>query len=111
MVDSGDEPLRFVAALPSERRKVPRKKFDQPAMAVFATGLTAASLARVMITDASHTGMGFISPVMVEPGTSVSVMPEHPMWPRQTGIVVRCSAREDGTFAVGIMTRRANAAA
>ena len=42
-------------------------------MAVFATGKAAGTLTRVDLLDASYTGLGFMSPVSVEPGTSVSV--------------------------------------
>lgn len=101
----------FAGRLMLERRRVPRKAFNESAMAVFSTGLSGTALSSVKIVDASHVGLGLISPVPAEPGTSVSLLPESPMWPRQTGIVVRCELNEDGTYHLGLLSKRRTAAA
>ena len=88
----------------SERRRIPRREVKGGAMAVFASGRGAGTLTRVELLDASWNGMGIKSPVMVEPGTSVSVIPEHAMSPRQVGIVVRCEKIEEG-YRLGLMCR------
>lgn len=101
----------FGGRLMIERRRVPRKAFNEAAMAVFSTGLNGAALSAVRIVDASHIGLGLMSPVPAEPGTSVSLLPDSPMWPRQTGIVVRCVQNPDGTYHLGLLSKRRTAAA
>jgi hypothetical protein len=96
--------------LPSERRKLPRRTVSGNAMAVFANERGAGTLARVELVDASWTGMGLKTTSPVEPGTSVSVIPEHAMSPRQVGIVVRCEPIENG-YSVGLMCRTQKAVA
>jgi hypothetical protein len=96
--------------LPSERRKLPRRTVSGHAMAVFASGRGAGTLSRVQLVDASWTGMGLKTTTPVEPGTSVSVIPEHAMSPRQVGIVVRCEPTESG-YSVGLMCRTQRAVA
>jgi hypothetical protein len=96
--------------LPSERRKLPRRSVSGHAMAVFANGRGAGTLTRVELIDASWTGMGLKTNTPVEPGTSVSVIPEHAMSPRQVGIVVRCEPMESG-YSVGLMCRTQKAVA
>jgi hypothetical protein len=32
------------------------------------------------------------------------------MWPRQVGVVVRCERQEDGTYSLGLLSRKAKAA-
>lgn len=88
----------------SERRRIPRREIKGGAMAVFASGRGAGTLTRVELIDASWNGMGIKSPILVEPGTSVSVIPEHAMSPRQVGIVVRCEKVEEG-YRLGLMCR------
>lgn len=88
----------------SERRRIPRREVNGGAMAVFASGRGAGTLTRVELLDASWNGMGLKSPILVEPGTSVSVIPEHAMSPRQVGIVVRCEKIEEG-YRLGLMCR------
>lgn len=94
----------------NERRRAPRRRVSGAAMAVFATGKAAGTLTRVDLLDASYTGLGFMSPVSVEPGTSVSVIPEHAMSPRQVGIVIRCEQTDDG-YRLGVQCRAQKAAA
>lgn len=96
--------------LPSERRKLPRRAVSGHAMAVFANGRGAGTLTRVELVDASWTGMGLKTSAPVEPGTSVSIIPEHAMSPRQIGIVVRCEQMESG-YSVGLMCRTQKAVA
>ena len=79
----------------NERRRAPRRRVSGAAMAVFATGKAAGTLTRVDLLDASYTGLGIVSPVEVEPGTSCSIIPEHAMSPRQIGIVIRCERHDD----------------
>lgn len=93
-----------------ERRKVPRREVKGGAMAVFSSGRGAGTLARVELTDASWTGLGVVSPMEVEPGTAVSVIPEHAMSPRQVGIVVRCEKFENG-WRLGLQCRTQKAVA
>lgn len=94
----------------NERRRTPRRRVSGAAMAVFATGKAAGTLTRVDLLDASYTGLGVMSPVAVEPGTSVSVIPEHAMSPRQVGIVIRCEQMDEG-FRLGVQCRAQKAAA
>ncbi len=96
--------------LQHERRKVPRREIKGGAMAVFSSGRGAGTLARVELLDASWTGLGVVSPMEVEPGTAVSVIPEHAMSPRQIGIVVRCEKFNDG-WRLGLQCRTQKAVA
>ncbi|GDX98126.1 hypothetical protein LBMAG48_05300 [Phycisphaerae bacterium] len=96
--------------LAHERRKVPRRAVKGGAMAVFSAGKGAGTLARVELLDASWTGLGVASPVEVEPGTAVSVIPEHAMSPRQIGIVVRCEKMDEG-WRLGLQCRTQRAVA
>ncbi|MFN5946244.1 MAG: hypothetical protein ACK5ZG_11595 [Phycisphaerae bacterium] len=96
--------------LQHERRKVPRREIKGGAMAVFSSGRGAGTLARVELLDASWTGLGVVSPIEVEPGTAVSVIPEHAMSPRQIGIVVRCEKFNDG-WRLGLQCRTQKAVA
>lgn len=93
-----------------DRRKVPRREVKGGAMAVFSSGRGAGTLARVELLDASWTGLGVVSPMEVEPGTAVSVIPEHAMSPRQIGIVVRCEKFNDG-WRLGLQCRTQKAVA
>lgn len=91
--------------IPFDRRRLPRKAMKGHAMAVFTQGFCAGSVVRVELSDASHTGLGIKSPVAVEPGTSFSLIPEHPMMPRAVGIAVRCEKIAEGHYHVGLKTR------
>lgn len=97
--------------LDTDRRKVPRRAMQGGAMAVFSDGPGPGALSRVDLVDASWTGIGVRSGVRVAPGTSVSLVPESPMWPRQTGIVVRCDPDGQGGYRVGILSKRSKAVA
>ncbi|MDX2130792.1 MAG: hypothetical protein SFY69_01910 [Planctomycetota bacterium] len=97
--------------LESDRRKTPRRTMNGGAMAVFSDGPGPGTLSRVEVLDASWTGIGVRSPAPVMPGSSVSLVPESPMWPRQTGIVVRCEPDGQGAYRVGIMSKRRSAVA
>lgn len=79
-------------------------------MAVFTDGPGAGRLVRVRLADASWNGLGVSSDLPVEVGSCVSIMPEHSMMPRQTGVVVRCDANGNG-YDIGIRCRAARAAA
>lgn len=94
----------------SDRRRVPRRPMPGGGMAVFSNSFGAGTLVRVDLIDASWTGVGIKSPVRVEPGSSFSLVPDSPMWPRQTGIVVRCEEAEEG-FVVGLLSKRSRAVA
>ncbi len=98
---AGDErgPMTF------DRRRLPRKAMKGHAMAVFTQGTCAASVVRVELSDASHTGMGIRSSMPVEPGTTFSLIPEHPMMPRAVGVAVRCEKLGEGHYHVGLKTR------
>ena len=65
---------------------------------------------RVELMDASWTGIGFMSPVAIEPGSPCSLVPEDAMWPRQVGIVIRCE-KDGDVYRVGLRSRMAQAAA
>lgn len=88
-----------------DRRRLPRKAMKGHAMAVFTQGFCAGSVVRVELSDGSHTGLGIKSPVPVEPGTSFSLIPEHPMMPRAVGVAVRCEKISEGCYHVGLKTR------
>ena len=88
-----------------DRRRLPRKVMKGHAMAVFTQGLCAASVVRIELQDGSHTGLGIKSSVPVEPGTSFSLIPEHPMMPRAVGIAVRCVKIAEGHYHIGLKTR------
>ena len=88
-----------------DRRRLPRKVMKGHAMAVLTQGLCAASVVRIELQDGSHTGLGIKSPVPVEPGTSFSLIPEHPMMPRAVGIAVRCEKIAEGHYHIGLKTR------
>jgi hypothetical protein len=100
-LDAGEArgPMKF------DRRRLPRKVLKGGAVAVFTQAFCAGSVVRVELTDGSHTGLGVTSPVPVEPGTTFSLIPDHPMMPRAVGVSVRCDKLEDGTYAVGLKTR------
>ncbi len=100
-LDAGDEggSLRF------NRRRLPRKVLKGGAVAVFTEAFCAGSVVRIELTDGSHTGLGVTSPVAIEPGTTFSLIPDHPMMPRAVGVCVRCQRLENGTYAVGLRTR------
>lgn len=107
MVTLHQEPA---GASQSDRRRVPRRPMQGGGMAVFSNGHGAGTLVRVDLIDASWVGIGVKSPVKVEPGSSVSLVPDSAMWPRQTGVVVRCEEAEDG-FIVGLLSKRSKAVA
>lgn len=95
----------------TDRRRTPRRQMQGGAMAVFSTGLGAGMLVRVSLLDASWTGIGVRSPVAVEPGACVSLVPDDAMWPRQTGLVVRCEPDSEGGYRVGLLSKRSKAVA
>ncbi len=99
-----------MGTIEQERRKTPRRAMDGGAMAVFSNSIGAGTLVHVEILDASWTGIGIKSPIAVEPGASVSIVPESAAWPRQTGVVVRCEADEHG-YRIGILSKRQKAVA
>lgn len=94
----------------SDRRRVPRRPMPGGGMAVFSNSFGLGTLVRVDLIDASWTGIGIKSPVKVEPGSSVSLVPDSAMWPRQTGVVVRCEETDDG-YIVGLLSKRSRAVA
>ncbi len=94
----------------SDRRRVPRRPMPGGGMAVFSNSFGAGTLVRVDLIDASWVGIGVKSPIRVEPGSSVSLVPDSPMWPRQTGVVVRCEVTDDG-YIVGLLSKRSKAVA
>jgi len=93
-----------------DRRNLPRRPIKGYAMAVFSTGPVSTKIARVELVDASWTGIGVKTADPVDLGVSVSLTPEDAMWPRQTGVVVRCERVEDGTYHLGLLSRQAKAA-
>ncbi|HYE63672.1 MAG TPA: hypothetical protein VD997_16900 [Phycisphaerales bacterium] len=97
--------------LTDDRRHLPRRPIKGHAMAVFSTGPTTTKLARVELIDASWTGIGVKTTDPIELGTAVSLTPEDSMWPRQTGIVIRCEKLDNGAYHLGLATRRKQAVA
>jgi hypothetical protein len=84
-----------------ERRRRPRMAVNNGqgamAMVVFNNdSLDSRALTPVRIVDSSLMGLGALSPVAVEPGSSFSLMYEQGLAPRQTGVVVHCE--QDGKF-------------
>jgi hypothetical protein len=103
----GDGPFR----LQPERRRVPRRVVSGGAMAIFSEGHGPGRLARVDLVDASWTGLGVRSPMKIEPGSTVSIIPEHAMSPRQVGVVMRCEQEHEGVYLVGVQCRTQKTAA
>ncbi len=95
----------------TDRRKLPRRAMTGGAMAVFSTNIGAGTLARVELLDASWTGIGIKSPIRVDPGAGVSLVPDSPMWPRQTGIVTRCEIDPHGGWRLGALSKQKKAVA
>jgi hypothetical protein len=79
-------------------------------MAVFAQGQSAGTLTRVEILDTSFHGVALKSPLRVDPGTSISLIPDNNAQPRQIGIVVRCT-EEGSAYTLGVQCRLAKSAA
>lgn len=96
--------------IPMERRRAPRVPIGGGAMAIFSDGGVAGTLTRVALLDASHTGLGVLSPAPVRPGSSFSLVPDSAAAPRQIGMVVRCE-REEGGYRLGLRGRVAKAVA
>lgn len=86
-----------------ERRTNPRAKVSGQAMAVFSNPSSVGSLTYVNLLDASTAGLGVLSPIPVEIGTSFSIVPETGNFPRAVGTVVRCEKFDDG-FRLGLAT-------
>lgn len=101
----------FMGTIEMERRKTPRRPINSGAMAVFSSQPGAGTLARVDVIDASWTGIGVRSPIAVDRGSSVSLVPESPAWPRQIGVVVRCEPDDEGGYRLGILSKRQRAVA
>jgi hypothetical protein len=102
--DDDRGPLTF------ERRRLPRKVMKGGGVAVFTQDHCAGTVVRVELVDGSHTGLGILSPVAIEPGTSFSLIPDHAMMPRAVGMAVRCDKVEGG-YHIGLRTRIGSAAA
>jgi hypothetical protein len=105
MVDEG--PFR----LQPERRRVPRRVVSGGAMAIFSEGPGPGRLTRVELVDASWTGLGMRSPMKIDAGSTVSIIPEHAMSPRQVGVVMRCEQEQEGVYIVGVQCRTQKTAA
>lgn len=97
-------------SIPFERRRTPRRPVSGHAMAIFSAGKGAGQLVRVQLHDSSYTGLGVQSPMKIDPGTGVSILPEHAMSPRLVGLVVRCEPKDDMYF-LGVQCKAAKAAA
>jgi hypothetical protein len=104
------ENLPMTLRFERERRSVPRRPVKGHAMGVFSDGHAATKLMRVELVDASWTGIGVICSEPLEIGMTASLTPEDAMWPRQTGVVVRCDPCEDG-YHVGLLSRQRRAVA
>jgi hypothetical protein len=113
--DSGNDGVALAGdsqiSLQPERRKIPRRQIKGGAMAVFSGGPTVGRVTRVELVDASWKGIGIKSPTPAELGAGVSLVPEDAMWPRQTGVVVRCERDDDGWYRLGLSSRATKAAA
>lgn len=95
----------------SNRRKLPRREMTGGGMAVFSNGIGAGTLARVELADASWTGVGIKSPIPAEVGSGFSLVPDSPMWPRQTGIVANCVHDPKGGYRIGVLSKQKKVAA
>lgn len=95
----------------SNRRKLPRREMSGGGMAVFSNGIGAGTLARVELIDASWTGVGIKSPIPAEVGSGFSLVPDSPMWPRQTGVVVNCVQDPRGGYRIGVLSKQKKAVA
>jgi hypothetical protein len=105
--DAFAEPLHF------ERRRLPRKKMSGYAIAVFTSGDCVGTVVRVELVDASHTGIGVICPMPIEPGAAFTLIPEDARMPRCCGIAVRCRPHSDESDSsiIGLRMTRSRAAA
>jgi hypothetical protein len=93
-----------------ERRRSPRRPVEESVTAVFRDGGGRMGLARVLVLDSSHTGLGLRSLQQLEPGTRVTLTANNLPMPHRSGTVVRCDTCQDGAFSVGIAYDRQKAA-
>ena len=89
-----------------ERRRSPRRPLEEAATAVFRDGRDRFGLARVLVIDSSHTGLGLRSLQQFDPGTRVTLTANSVPMPHPSGTVVRCDACQDGAYSVGIVYDR-----
>lgn len=98
-----------------DRRRETRGNIAGTAMAAFASGHDPVRLSAVDLLDASPHGMGVLSPVPVEPGTTLCLYPtvaagQPNIDVRRIGMVVRCEARAEG-YIIGVRCAAAKIAA
>lgn len=98
-----------------DRRREARQSVGGVAMAASSAGHDPVRLTPVDLLDASHHGVGVLSPVPVEPGTTLCLYPNSPsnqpnLDTRRIGLVVRCVPRAEG-YIVGVRCAAAKAAA
>lgn len=84
-----------------DRRRDDRRAAQGTRMAVFSDAAGRHLLTRVELCDASDSGVGFYSPVAVEPGMSVVLDVRWPATGGTLGTVARCE-RAGAVYRVGI---------
>jgi hypothetical protein len=102
-------PIKFdqVAA---ERRRCPRRLMEEIVTAVYSHGAERLGLARMVLIDSSHTGLGLLASTQLDEGTRVTLTSNNMPMPHKSGVVVRCIRLADG-FSIGIALDRPKAAA
>lgn len=73
-----------------DRRRATRRPITGEPMAIFSDAEGRHLLARVELADSSDSGLGFLSPLPVEPGMGVALNTQGPGLPRFVGTVARC---------------------
>jgi hypothetical protein len=98
-----------------DRRREARQTVVGNAMAAFSTGHDPVRLVPVDLLDGSAHGVGVLSPVPVEMGTTLCLYPstaaDQPnLDARRIGLVVRCEPKPEG-YVIGVRCAAAKAAA
>jgi hypothetical protein len=83
-----------------ERRRSPRHVVEELVTAVF-KGDDRIGVTRLLVVDASHTGLGACSETFLEPGTRVTLTTRGVPMPHKAGTVVRCIKSAQG-FLLGV---------
>lgn len=102
-------PIKF-DQVSAERRRCPRRLVEEVVTAVFSNGPERLGLARMVLIDSSHTGMGLLTSTQLDEGTRVTLTSNNIPMPHKSGVVVRCIRLDDG-FSIGIALDRPKTAA
>ena len=97
-------PLNF-EQLQLDRRRSPRKACQEQATAMFTHGDDRLGLARLLLRDVSHTGLGCLCEKALEPGTKLTLTTHGIPLPHKAGTVLRCTITQEG-FLLGLRWNR-----